>query len=133
MHMHQPIVMDQRAQKTYSTEWLENLVSNNTSIKKMLVNGDFNATTEIATKQCFFDGQDLVSDSVCNDNGTRLKQFCLERQLCMSQTFFKHDLQDRYTWFNGDMSVKKVLDFILVDGYTQKFMKECKVDKSVKL
>ena len=96
--------------------------------QKLLVNGDFNATTEVAMKQCFYDGKNLVSDSVCNDNGTRLKQFCLEKQLCMSQTFYKHDLQDRFTWFNGDMSVKKVLDYILVDTYTQQFMKECKVD-----
>ena len=45
----------------------------------------------------------------------------------MSQTFFNHDLKDRYTWFNGDSSTKKVLDYILVDPYTQQFMKECKV------
>ena len=46
----------------------------------------------------------------------------------MSQTFFNHDLEDRYTWFNGDSSTKKVLDYILVDPYTQQFMEECKVN-----
>ncbi len=45
----------------------------------------------------------------------------------MSQTYFSHNLEDRYTWFNGDMSTKKVLDYILVEAYTQQFMKECKV------
>ena len=46
----------------------------------------------------------------------------------MSQTYFSHNLEDRYTWFNGDMSTKKVLDYILVEAYTQQFMKECKVN-----
>ena len=95
--------------------------------QKLLVNGDFNATTELVTKQCYYDGKKLVDDSVCNENGVRLKQFCQEKQLCMSQTFFNHDLEDRYTWFNGDSSTKKVLDYILVDPYTQQFMEECKV------
>ena len=95
--------------------------------QKLVINGDFNATTELATKQCFYDGKKLVDDSICNENGTRLKQLCQQNQLCMSQTFFSHNLEDRYTWFNGDMSTKKVLDYILVEAYTQQFMKECKV------
>ena len=66
-----------------------------------------------------------MDDSVCNKNGVRLKLFCQEKQL--SQTFFNHDLEDRYNWFNGDRSTKKVLDYILVEPYTQQFMEECKV------
>ena len=54
---------------------------------KLIVNGDFNATTGLSTKQCYYDGKKLVEDPVCNDNGLRLKQFSQEKLLSMSQSF----------------------------------------------
>ena len=96
--------------------------------QKLIVNGDFNATTELVTKQCYYDGKRLVDDPICNENGLRLKQFCQEKQLCTSQLYFEHALEVRHTWFSGDRSTKKVLDYILVEPYTQQFMEECKVD-----
>ena len=95
--------------------------------QKLIVNGDLNATTELSTKQCYFDGKCLVEDSLCNDNGQRLKQFCQEKFLCMSQSFFDHPIESRYTWYSGDGITKKVLDYILVEAYTQQYMEKCEV------
>ena len=66
--------------------------------QKLIVNGDLNATTELSTKQFYYDGKCLVEDSLCNDNGQRLKQFCQEKLLCMSQSFYDHPIENRYTW-----------------------------------
>ena len=46
----------------------------------------------------------------------------------MSQTFFDHPIDDRYTWYSSDGNTKKVIDYILVDQYMQQFIEECKVD-----
>ena len=39
--------------------------------QKLLVCGDFNATTAVSLKQTHFDGKNIIEDSICNDNGTR--------------------------------------------------------------
>ena len=41
--------------------------------QKVIVAGDFNATTSISHKRCFFDGKKIITDQLCNDNGNRLK------------------------------------------------------------
>ena len=46
--------------------------------QKVIVTGDFNATTSILLKQCCFDGRQIIDDTMCNDNGSRLKRFCRE-------------------------------------------------------
>ena len=62
-----------------------------------MVNGDFNATTAVSLDQTFYDGKNAVDDPICNENGTRLKGFCKQLNLCMSQTYFSHPLEERYT------------------------------------
>ena len=39
--------------------------------QKLVVNGDFNATTSVSTIQCHFDGIKLVNDQTCNENGLK--------------------------------------------------------------
>ena len=41
--------------------------------QKILVIGDFNATTSIAEHRCYFDDSKIIEDPICNDNGRRLK------------------------------------------------------------
>ena len=97
--------------------------------QKLIVNGDFNATTGLSTKQCYYDGKKLVEDPVWNDNSLRLNQFCQVRLLSMSQSFFDHPIENRYTWFSGDGTTKKVIDYILVEPFTQQYMGKCEVWK----
>eukprot|EP00111_Clytia_hemisphaerica_P021062 TCONS_00062083-protein len=63
---------------------------------KLIVVGNFNATTTISNKRCFFDGKKIITVPLCNDNGNRLKAFCRIHVLCISITFFKHRMIHRY-------------------------------------
>ena len=93
--------------------------------QKLIVNGDFNATTSVSLKQCYFDGKKVIEDDLCNDNGFRLKSFCKEFQLCISQTYFDQPLENRYTWYSGDQKTKKVIDYVLIEPYAQNYVNKC--------
>ena len=97
--------------------------------QKILVNGDFNATTAVSLQQTYYDGKVAIADAICNDNGTRLKSFCKQMKLCMSQTYFNHPLENRYTWKSGDGITKKVIDYVLVETFTQQFIQDCSVNQ----
>ena len=45
----------------------------------------------------------------------------------MSQSFFNHPIESRYTWYSGDKITKKVIDYILVEPFTQQYMERCEV------
>jgi exonuclease III len=95
--------------------------------QKILVCGDFNATTSVSLKHSCFNGQ-ITDDHVCNDNGIRLKRFVRETGYCMTQTYFNHPEEERYTWFSGDKTTKKVLDYVIVEHFIQHYVNECEVD-----
>ena len=95
--------------------------------QKIIVCGDFNATTAVALEQSYFNGQ-ITEDSICNDNGLRLKRFIREMKYCMTQTYFNHPLNDRHTWFSGDKTTKKVLDYVIVEPFVQQYVIDCTVD-----
>ena len=92
--------------------------------------GDFNATTAVSLGKNHFDGQQIINDSICNDNGSRLKSLCRELRLCMSQTYYDHPKEKRFTWFSGDGSTKKVLDYVLVEPFIQNYIEECKAEQN---
>ena len=81
--------------------------------------------TATSLKQCYFDGKNVIEDDLCNDNGFRIKNLCREFSLCMTQSFFNHPLEERYTWYSGDKVTKKVLDYVLVEPYIQEFIQDC--------
>ena len=95
--------------------------------QKLIVVGDFNATTSVSGKRCFFDGKKIVVDNSCNDNGNRLKLFCRTHELCISNTFFKHRMIHRYTWYSNDGRTRKIIDYILTEPFVQKYMTDCRV------
>ena len=96
--------------------------------QKLVVLGDFNATTAVSLEKNEFDGFQIINDPICNDNGSRLKSFCRELRLCMSQTYFDHPKDKRYTWHNGNNTTKKVLDYVLVEHFVQNYVEECTAD-----
>ena len=99
--------------------------------QKLAVIGDFNATTAVSLQQSYFDGSNLLEDPICNDNGYRIKSFCREQKLCMTQTYFDHPTEKRYTWESPDKRTKKVLDYILIEPFVQNFVEECFVNQDL--
>ena len=55
-----------------------------------------------------------MEKNLLEDSGTRIKNFCREQALCMSQSYFDHPLEERFTWTSPDGQTKKVIDYILV-------------------
>ena len=97
--------------------------------QKLIAIGDFNATTSIAERRCYFDGIKIIEDHQYNDNGYRLKQFCRNKQLCIASTFFKHRILHRYTWYSNDGKARKILDYVLAERYVQQYITDCRVKR----
>jgi len=95
--------------------------------QKSIINGDFNATTSLSLYQSYFDGKTIIEDPLCNYNGMRIKAFCRETRVVMTQTYFDHPVNERYTWFSPNSITKKVLDYILMEPFINKYTIECKV------
>lgn len=104
---------DEQKQKFYSDINKASKTCN--KYQKLVVAGDFNATTGVAKFKSNFDGRKIVIDRDCNDNGQRLKQFCRSKQLNISSTFFKHRLLHRNTWYSNNKRTRKVLDYTLTN------------------
>ena len=58
--------------------------------QKLIVVGDFNATTNVVTYKSCYDGVKIVQDPKCSDNGSRPKSLCRSHKLCISPTFLEH-------------------------------------------
>ena len=84
---------DSQKQSLYSL--LSKAIQKTQKHQKLVVLGDFNATTHIAKLRCFFDGKKIIADPDCNDNGNRLKSFCRSHQLSISNTFSNSYLYGR--------------------------------------
>jgi len=91
--------------------------------QKLLVSGDFNATTDVVRRKSNFDGIKSITDDNFNDNDQRLKQFCRTHKLNISSTFFTHKPLHRYTWYSNDKKTKKIIDYILCEQYLQQYHK----------
>ena len=48
----------------------------------------------------------------------------------MSQTYYDYPKEKRYTWFSGDGSTKKVLDYVLVEPFIQNYIENCRVEQN---
>ena len=90
--------------------------------QKVIVTGDFNAETGLAKYKSFYDGESLIQDNECNDNGCRLKSFCKSQKLCISSSFFDYTMIERYTWYSNDKKPKKINDYVLTRKYGQQYV-----------
>ena len=50
-----------------------------------------------------------------------------------TQTFFRHRLEDRYTWYSGDGISRKVIDYVLLEQFTQQYVNYCFVDPFINI
>ena len=90
--------------------------------QQVIVTGDFNAETGLAKYKSCYDGESLIQDNECNDNGCRLKSFCKSQKLCISSSFFDYTMIDRYTWYSNDKKTKKINDYVLTEKYVQQYV-----------
>ena len=93
--------------------------------QKVIVTGDFNAETGLAKYKSCYDGESLIQDNECNDNGCRLKSFCKSQKLCISSSFFDYTMIDRYTWYSNDKKTNKINDYVLTEKYVQQYVTQC--------
>lgn len=93
--------------------------------EKLIVAGDFNAKTSLAYKKSCYDGKNIIPDDDCNDNGTRLKAFCTNHQLCIASTFFEYPNTNRFTWYSCDNKTKRINDYVLTEKYVQEYITGC--------
>ena len=98
--------------------------------RKLIVAGDFNAQTSLVYKMCYFDGNKIIQDHNCNDNGERMKSFCRFNKFCMTQTFFDHPVEDRITWHSNDGKTKRIIDYVFLESFIQQYVTDCKVENS---
>ena len=91
-------VEDSESKKDSFYRNLQKACRKNEKHEKLVVVGDFNAKTSLAYKQCFYDGSNNIIDEDCNNNGKRMKEFCMRNRLCISSTYFDYPLENRYTW-----------------------------------
>ena len=99
--------------------------------QKLIVVGDFNATTALALQKSEYDGSQILSDEICNDNGGRLKGLCRNKRLCISSTFFEYPIENRWTWYSCDKHTKKKNDYVLAEKFVQTYITSCKAEPDV--
>ena len=105
----------------------------NAKHQKLIVMGDKNATTSLYQQHCSFNGNKHIQDYTANDNGKRLIQFCRDKGLCMSSTYFINKEQKKITWNSPDGKTKKKLDYILCEPWIRQYMLNCHSQKSVNI
>ena len=116
---------DEQKRQFYAN--LKKAIAKTEKHQKLVIGGDFNTTTSIGRYKSNFDGKKILNDPDFNDNGSRLKLFCMTHKLSILSTFFKHRLLHRNTWYSNDKRTKKVIDYILAEKYVQQFTTDCKV------
>ena len=99
--------------------------------EKLVIAGDLNAKTSLALKKCCYDGSNIIFDEECNDNGERLKTFCMRNKLCISSSFFDYPDENRYTWYSCDKKTKRKNDYVLVEPFVQQYVTDCKAEPDI--
>ena len=115
-------------QKDMLYRQLKTACSKNQKHQKLVIVGDFNATTNVANYKSCYDGTKIVEDPNCNGNGSRLKSFCKSKKLCISCTFYDYDMINQYTWYSNDGKTRKKIDYVLLENFIQKYVSDCRVE-----
>jgi len=50
----------------------------------------------------------------------------------MSNTYFKHRITHKYTWYSNNGKTRKI-DFILTEPFVQKYMTNCRVYRGINI
>ena len=117
--------------KTQFYRELKKSVTSRESNQKLLLCGDFNATSTIFEKNVTFRERSIIPESEkSNDNGERLLKFTRDQGCCIMNTFFQQKKTRKITWISNDDKTTKCIDFILCDPYTSQYFKNVRVASS---
>lgn len=80
--------------------------------KNVIILGDFNAKIGIQ-KECHGNLIGKYGSGNRNDRGEKLLEFAYEEDLAIMNTFFKKNINQRWTWMSPDDKTKNEIDYIL--------------------
>ena len=86
--------------------------------QKLIIAGEFNAKTSLAFQSGCYDGTTVIPDEDCNDNGTRLKNFCRINKLCIASTYFNYSTHQK-TGTPGTVATKRINNYVLTERFLQ--------------
>ena len=98
--------------------------------RKIIVLGDFNASTSAAWYNSSLRENVIIDNLVVNNNGLRFHEFFNSYRLSVLNTWFTHKKSRRITWHSPDHVTKKVYDFILSCSWLRQYVSNCRVYNS---
>ncbi|XP_033111719.1 uncharacterized protein LOC117112688, partial [Anneissia japonica] len=100
--------------------------------RKLIIQGDFNATSSICCRASSFSGRNYKAseDETCNENGGIFLDFCKKNNFSILNTWFQHKEAQRITWHSADGRTKKVYDFSISESWLRQFVKDVRVKNS---
>ena len=99
--------------------------------EKLIVLGDFNATTNAVKNHACVRSSSILYDIESNDNGVRMIDFARENKLSIMNTWFKHPQIHQFTWYSNDAhGTKKTLDYLLCSDWLRQYISDCRVRTS---
>ena len=100
--------------------------------RKIIIQGDFNATASICCKHTSFSGYgyNIPDYETANENGNIFIDFCKAHDLSILNTWFKHKDTHMYTWYSPDSRTRKVYDFSICGSWLREFIKDVRTKNS---
>jgi len=119
---------EQKKDRMYSE--LSKAVKNRPPKSRLLIGGDFNATSTAACTFTRLRGSKPVPEgSILNKNGIRLHDFVKKHDLAIMNTFWRTKKCQMDTWRHTS-GFTKTVDYILCDGLTSSWGTSCRVRSS---
>ena len=99
--------------------------------EKLIVLGDFNATTTAVKNHACVRSTSILTDIESNNNGERMIDFARENKFSIMNTWFKHPDRHQITWYSNDAhDTKKTLDYLMCCDWLRQYSSDCRVRTS---
>ncbi|XP_070409512.1 uncharacterized protein [Nothobranchius furzeri] len=68
-----------------------------------------------------------------NSSGVSLLDFCASRSLAITNTMFEHKDAHRYTWYQGSLGRRSIIDFVVVSSDLRPYVLDTRVKRGTEL